>query len=101
MTPLDFMMEPPFECADDDSGDAAFVHAMSLIGGRDVVEEYLACAMFPLSANFSFVGIVDGETPLLNVVASLSEFPLARFEGESNDHFLVRVELDTENVVGS
>jgi hypothetical protein len=35
------------------------------------------------------------------VVVPLPEFPLGRFEGESNDHFLVRVELDAENVVGS
>jgi hypothetical protein len=35
------------------------------------------------------------------VVVPLLEFTHARFEGESNDHFLVRVELDTKNVVGS
>jgi hypothetical protein len=35
------------------------------------------------------------------MVLLLLEFPLARLEGESIDHFLVRVELDVENVVGS
>jgi hypothetical protein len=41
----------------------AFVHAASLIGGQDVVEEYLACGMFPLSASFRFSEIADrGET---------------------------------------
>jgi hypothetical protein len=38
---------------------------------------------------------------MAKVVVPLLEFPLARFEGESNDHFLARVELDTENVVGN
>jgi hypothetical protein len=54
MTPLDFTADPSFECADDDFGDAAFIRAASLIGGRDAVEEYLACGMFPLLANFGF-----------------------------------------------
>jgi hypothetical protein len=101
MTPLDFTTEPPFECANDDSGDAAFVCVASLIGGQDAVEEYLACGMLPLSANFGFTEIVDGETPMSKVVVLLPEFPLTRFEGQSNDYFLVRVELDAENVVGS
>jgi hypothetical protein len=42
------MMEPPFECADDDSGDATCVDAAGLIGGQDAVKEYLAHRMFPL-----------------------------------------------------
>jgi hypothetical protein len=101
MTPLDFTTEPSFECANGDSSDAAFVHDVSLIGGRDAVEEYLACRMFPLLANFGFAEIMDGETPVSKVVVPLPEFPLARFEGESNDCFLARVELDAENMVGS
>jgi hypothetical protein len=31
----------------------------------------------------------------------LPKFPLASFEGEGNDRFLARVELEAENVVGS
>jgi hypothetical protein len=31
----------------------------------------------------------------------LPEFPLAKLRGESNDHFLARVKLGAENVVGS
>jgi hypothetical protein len=36
-----------------------FVHAASLIGSRDTVEEYLAYRMFPLSASFFFGEIAD------------------------------------------
>jgi hypothetical protein len=70
-----------------------------MIGGRDAIEEYLACKMFPLLANFGFAEIADGETLLLKVVLPLPEFPFSKLHGESNDHFLVRVELGTENVV--
>jgi hypothetical protein len=32
MCDLDFRMEPPFDCADDESGDVTFVKATSFIG---------------------------------------------------------------------
>jgi hypothetical protein len=54
--------------------------------------------MFMLSANFSFTEIADGETPISKVALPLQEFPLGKLQGESNDHFLARVELDAENV---
>jgi hypothetical protein len=41
MTALDFVMEPPFECSDDDVGDVAFVKATHCIGGRDAIEEFM------------------------------------------------------------
>jgi hypothetical protein len=58
---------PSFDCADDDVRDVSFVHAASLIGGREAVAEYLACRMFPLSTNFGFGEIADGETPASKV----------------------------------
>jgi hypothetical protein len=42
-----------------------------------------------------------GETPMSKVTLPLLEFALAKLQGESNDHFLVRVELGAKNVVGS
>jgi hypothetical protein len=57
--------------------------------------------MFPLSANFIFAQIANGETPVLKVTLPLPEFPLAKLQGESDDHFLVRVELGVENVMVS
>jgi hypothetical protein len=33
MTALDFAMEPPFECTDDDAGDVGFIRATRSIGG--------------------------------------------------------------------
>jgi hypothetical protein len=102
MTPLDFTMEHSFECAGDDSGDVAFIHVASLIDGSDALDdEYLAYGIIPISANFGFAEIVDGETPVSKVVVPLPELPLARFEGESNNHCLARVQLDMKNLVGS
>jgi hypothetical protein len=55
--------------------------------------------MFPLPTEFSFAEITEEETPILKVTLLLLEFPLAKLSGESNDHFLARVELDAENVL--
>jgi hypothetical protein len=83
MVPLDFSTDPSFECTDNDSGDLAFIRATSLNGVRDAVQEYLACGMFPLSANFSFAEIVDGETPVSKVTLPLPEVLLIKLQGES------------------
>jgi hypothetical protein len=100
MSPLDYVIEPSFNCPDDDAGDIAFVRATSSIGGRDAIEEYLACGMLPLLVNFGFGEIADGETPISKVVVPLPDLPFARVAGESNKCFLARVELEVENIVG-
>jgi hypothetical protein len=67
MTQLNYLTEVPFECALDDVNVAAFVEAASFIGGRDAVEEFLACGMWPLHEKFSFE-VEMKETPLSKVV---------------------------------
>jgi hypothetical protein len=44
--------------------------------------------MFQLSAEFGFVQIAKGETPILKVTLLLPKFPLFKLLGESNDHFI-------------
>jgi hypothetical protein len=56
-------------------GDAAFVKATKFIGGRDDVEEYLACGMHPLSTSVSFDWVANGET-----LVSRLKLPLPKFE---------------------
>jgi hypothetical protein len=51
---LDFWMEPPFDCADDDLGNTAFVQATKFIGGWDAMEEFVACGIHLLAAGVSF-----------------------------------------------
>jgi hypothetical protein len=101
MAMLDFVMEPPFECSDDDAGDVAFIKATHCIGARDVVEEFMACGLSPLSTNFGLGEVVDRETPVSKLHLPLLEFPIARLPNEMNDHFRARVELAAENIVGS
>jgi hypothetical protein len=98
---LDFVMEPPFECGDDDAGDVAFIKATHCIGGRDVVEDFMAYGLHPLSASFGLGEIVDGKTPVSKLCLPLLEFLVARLPDEMNDHFRARVERATENVMGS
>jgi hypothetical protein len=54
MSVLDYTVEPEVECSDDDTNNVAFVQATTTIGGRDAVEEFVACKMFPLASSFSF-----------------------------------------------
>jgi hypothetical protein len=44
MTQLDYLMEAP-SCGLEDANFVAFVEATSIIGGRDAVEEFLACGL--------------------------------------------------------
>jgi hypothetical protein len=100
MTRLYFLIEPPFECPDNDASDMAFIKATLSIGSQDVVEEYMACGLFPLSASFSLDEVVNSEMPVLKLTLPLPEFPVARLLGEKADGFWVRVELVAVNVVG-
>jgi hypothetical protein len=48
MTKLDYLTEVPSSCGLEDANFTAFIQATSLIGGRDDVEEFLACGLWPL-----------------------------------------------------
>jgi hypothetical protein len=94
-------MKPPVNCPDMDTGDVAFVKATGAVGGHDVMEEYLACALYPFSASFSLRDGVDGVTPILKLKVSLPMFRAVHYDEEDNVKFLARVELEVENIVGS
>jgi hypothetical protein len=100
MTDLDFMMEPMFQCPNNDASDVAFVRVMHTISSRDTVEEYMACGLFPLSANFDLGEVVEGETLMSKLVVPMPTFPLARLPNETNDSFVARVEPAAANVIG-
>jgi hypothetical protein len=100
MTRLDFVMEPSFQCPDDEAGEVAFIKATRAIGGRDAVEEYMACGLFPLSASFSLGEIAEGETLVLKLAVPLPKFPVARRPEEMNYGFWAKVELAAVHVLG-
>jgi hypothetical protein len=49
MIPLNYSTEVTFECGPEDANVAAFTKATSIIGGHDVVEEFLACGLQPVA----------------------------------------------------
>jgi hypothetical protein len=79
----------------------AFIKATGAIGGCDGVEAYLACGLYPLSANFGLGDITDGRTPVSKLKILLPKFRVVRSDEEGDIKFLTRVELEVENVVGS
>jgi hypothetical protein len=45
MTQLGYLMETPTSCGSEDANFVAFIEATSIIGGCDVVEEFVACGL--------------------------------------------------------
>jgi hypothetical protein len=81
------------DCGDNDAGDDAFITATRSISGRDVVEKYMACRLFPLSACFGLGEVKNRETSALKITLPLPEFPIARLSEETNNHFRAKVQL--------
>jgi hypothetical protein len=100
MSKLESKMEPSYQCPDDEAGDVAFIKATHVIGGRNVVEEFMACELLPLSASFNLGEISEGETPVSRLIVCLPNFPVARHPDEMIDGFRARVQIAVVNVVG-
>jgi hypothetical protein len=45
MTQLNYLMEAPSDCGPEDPNFVAFVEVTSIIGGRNTVEEFVACGL--------------------------------------------------------
>jgi hypothetical protein len=52
MRALEYLTDAPYTCGANDVNVMAFVEAAAIIGGRDAVEEFLACSIWPLSNNW-------------------------------------------------
>jgi hypothetical protein len=74
MSALDYVVEPKLDCPDDDANDVAFIRATNTIGSREVVEEFVACKMYPLASSFGFKGVTLGTTPVSKVRTPLLVF---------------------------
>jgi hypothetical protein len=73
MSVLDYMVELEVECPGDDANDAAFVHATTTIGGREAVEEFMACKMYTPASSFGFSDVTLSTTPLPKVHTPLGQ----------------------------
>jgi hypothetical protein len=96
MRVLDYTMDPEVDCLDSDVNDAAFVRATTTIGGRDAAEEFLACGVYPLLADFDFMNVSIGVTAMSEVEMVLPVFPVETVSTEAANHFLATVEIDAE-----
>jgi hypothetical protein len=95
MCSLEFRMEPPFDCADDDSGDIAFVQVTKFIGGCDVGEEFISCSMYPLATGADFDSVAMHTTPIYKLKMLLLKFVVIRKDDNEDDvQFFARVELE-------
>jgi hypothetical protein len=101
MSALKFHMKPSFNCPDDDLSDRAFVWASKYIDGRDAMEEFVPCGVWPLVAGVNFERVKVRETSVLKLKAPLPKFPLRREDDEDDTEFLVRVEQEARVIMGS
>jgi hypothetical protein len=67
MSVLDYTVEPEVECLDSNANNTTFVRATATIRGRDVVEEFLACKMYPLATSYGFKGVAIDTMLVLKV----------------------------------
>jgi hypothetical protein len=70
MTPLDYLTDALFECSPGDVNVGAYTETTSIIGGCDIVEEFLACGIWPLREKFEFEVEME-ETPLSKVMVPM------------------------------
>jgi hypothetical protein len=98
MSCLNFWMKPSFDCVDDDLSNGAFIWASKHIGGRDVMEEFIACNVWPLVVGISFEQVKVDVTPVSKLKVLLPRFVVAH---EDDAKFLARVEKEPRVLVGS
>jgi hypothetical protein len=94
MSALKFHTKSSFNCPNDDLSDRAFVWALTSIGGRDAVEEFVSCGVWPLDAGNDFEHMKVGEAPVSKLKAPLPRFPLHHQNDEDDTELLARVEQE-------
>jgi hypothetical protein len=96
MSKLDYAVEPKVECLDDDPNDAAFIRTTATTRGRDAVDEYVACKIYPLAAGFGFDSVPLGTTPVSKVDTPLPLFAVGNVAVEHTAHLLEEIEREAE-----
>jgi hypothetical protein len=101
MSTLRFRTKPSYDCSSKELGDDTFIWSSKCIGGRDIVEEFMSCGVWPLATDVNFEQVKDDLTPILKLKVSLPRFPLSREDEEDDVKFLARVEQEVRVIVGS
>jgi hypothetical protein len=96
---LNFLTEAPFFGLEG-SNFMAFIEVTSIIGGHDAMEEFLTSGLWPLSKKFGFK-VETKESPLLKVVAPVSQVDAAIGTEESGAKFEARIMNAANLLVGN
>jgi hypothetical protein len=99
MTKLDYLMEVHSSCDLEDTNLAAFIDATYLIGGHDVVEEFLASGLWPLGQQFGF-RVETKESPLSKLMVLMPLVTASIGERESEAQFVARVKDAMNQLIG-
>jgi hypothetical protein len=65
------------------------------------VEEFVSCDVWLLAAGVSFEHVKNDLTPVSQLKVPLPRFPVSCEDEEGDAHFLVRVEQEARNIMGS
>jgi hypothetical protein len=93
-------MKPSVQDSVEHLNDDAFILACKNIGGRDIVEEFVSCGVWPLSIGVDFVLVKVDLTPFSQHNVPLPNFPLSHEDGEDDVQLLARVEQEDRNIMG-
>jgi hypothetical protein len=101
MSSLNFHTKPSIEDFGEYLSDDGFISTSRNIGGWDAVEEFVSCGVWPLAGNVSFKHVKVDLTLVSKLKVPLPRFALSHEDEEDDAHFLVRVEHEARNIVGS
>jgi hypothetical protein len=90
MTLLNYLSDVSFEGGPGDVNVAAFTEVASIIRGRDAVEEFLACSIWPLSEKCDFE-VEMKEAPLSKVIVPMLKVTAVIGMKESGATFEMRI----------
>jgi hypothetical protein len=100
MTRLNYLTEAPSCCGSEDANFATFVEVTSIFRSRDLVKEFLASGLWPLSEKFGFK-METKESPLSKVVVPMPQVDTAIRTGESGAEFEARIMNAANLLVGN
>jgi hypothetical protein len=99
MTCLTHETNVPSSCGPEDADFKAFVEAISLIGGRNAVEEFLASGLWHLGRHFGFL-VETKESLLSKVTLPMPQIDTAIRDQEFGERFAACIEKAANELVG-
>jgi hypothetical protein len=82
------------------SCESAFHLASTILGGRDIIEEFIAARIWPISCGWAPTEIVYFNVNWAAQEVTFSKFGMKLREGQSTDAFMVEVEKKVNLMIG-